>query len=146
MDKRALQIAAKVGLLLVIIGFFLPISCGKNGFEISDTLRSSGKLFSADRTASILLYVLFVSALLGVVLLLINKHFIGLDWTLFAVSSGSGLFAVSLVSKYSEFSSIQVGGYLIVLGYLVTGICLLFATYKTIRSSNRLGDGHDTST
>ncbi len=130
MNKRTLQIAAKIGLLLVVIGFFLPISCEMNGFEISDALRSSGKIFSADKNASILLYVMFVSALLGAALLLIKKHLIGLDWTIFAVSSGSGLIVISLVSKYSEFSSPQVGAYLIVLGYLVTGICLIFATFK----------------
>lgn len=131
MNKRAFQIAAKIGLLLVGIGFFLPISCDMNGFEISDALRSSGQLFSADKNASILLYVMFVSALLGVGLLLINKHYIGLDWILFAVSSGSGIIAVSLITKYSDFSSPQVGAYLIGLGYLVAGVCLIIATFTS---------------
>lgn len=130
MNKRTLQIVAKIGLLLVVIGFFLPISCDQNGFGISDSLSSSGTFFSADKTASFLLYIMFASALLGALLLPMNKHFIILDWSLFAVSIGSGLITVSLISKYSEFSSPQIGAYLIGLGYLVSAISLTLATFK----------------
>jgi hypothetical protein len=136
MDKRTLQIAAKIGLLLVVFGFLLPISCDKNGFEISDALNSSGNLFSGDTNASILLYVLFISALLGVALLLMNKHYLILDWAIFAVSIGSGIITISLVEKYSAFSTPQIGGYLMALGYLVTGICLILATWKYRSSSS----------
>jgi hypothetical protein len=136
MNRRTLQIAAKVGLMLVVFGFLLPISCDKNGFQISDSLNSSGNFFSGDTSASILLYVLFISAALGAALLLIDKHSLILDWALFAVSLGSGIISISLVEKYSAFSTPQIGGYLMALGYLVTGMCLILATWKNRSSSS----------
>jgi hypothetical protein len=33
--KRKLRIISKIGLLFVIIGFFMPISCNLNGFQIA---------------------------------------------------------------------------------------------------------------
>jgi len=39
-NKTKLRILSKVGILLVFIGFFLPISCNQNGFQIAKTLET----------------------------------------------------------------------------------------------------------
>ena len=122
MNRRKLQIIAKIGFLLVVIGFFMPITCSLNGFEIAGEISDLG----GNDEAVILLYILFGSALLGGIFLFLNRHSLVTDWIIFIVCFGSGLITYSLVNKMA--GKLQGGGYLIIIGWIVTGISLLVAT------------------
>ncbi|MDR2954706.1 MAG: hypothetical protein LBV43_06465 [Prevotella sp.] len=54
----------KVGFLLVIIGFFMPVSCQMNGFELADTFMSMGDSVRL----VILLYGVFICAFIGLII------------------------------------------------------------------------------
>ena len=124
MNRRQLQIIAKIGLLLVVIGFFMPITCSLNGFEIAGEISDLGE----NDGVVILLYILFGSALVGGILLFLNRHSLGIDWTIFIVCVGSGLIAYSSVSEMA--GKLQGGGYLIIIGWIVAGISLIVASTK----------------
>ena len=124
MDRRKLQIIAKIGLLVVLIGFLMPITCDLNGFEIAGELLDMG----GNGGIVFLLFILFGSALIGGILLLLQKHSLGIDWTVFIICVGSGLITYSSLNKMA--GKLQGGGYLIILGWIVAGISLVVATIK----------------
>jgi hypothetical protein len=71
--KLNFRLIAKIGFLLVIFGFFMPIACDQNGFQIADYLREDeGETFYA-----LLMYLLVISALIGVIIgvLLCKRQF-----------------------------------------------------------------------
>jgi hypothetical protein len=125
---------SKIGLLLVVIGFFLPVACDSNGFDIA-----SG-LMKANRTQwqGILLYVMFISAAVGVVLCVLAflKIFSDprIDWIAVCLCTLSGL--IILIAQISNvgferlFKSLQVGGILIVIGLLLALICQLLGSRR----------------
>jgi len=80
MDKTTLRIIGKIGLLMVIIGFCMPVSCNLNGFQIAEYASSMGGINSL----SIGLYGIFVFSCIGIILLLLlvmKKSFsMGWDW------------------------------------------------------------------
>ena len=53
------RIYSKIGLLFVIIGFFMPISCNLNGFQIAKTLET----FGGPNLLSISFYLIFICVL-----------------------------------------------------------------------------------
>jgi hypothetical protein len=77
--KTRLRVISKFVLLLVVIGFFMPISCNLNGFKLAD-IPQMETLFKG------LLYTVFISALIGVVIgvMLVNhtKVDVKYDWLL----------------------------------------------------------------
>jgi hypothetical protein len=106
----------------VIIGFFNPITCDLNGFQLagSDMVQSS---------LSFALYLLFFTAVVGLILgviLMLNKKIPGVvDWVVILLCLCSGL--IPLFMNWGEYEY-QVGFYLIMVGYaaiLVTQIVSL---------------------
>ena len=110
---------AKIGLLLVVIGFFMPVACDRNGFEIAKALNKADETVSA-----ILLYVLFASAAagvaVGVLLLMKNKIKAYVDWVclLACIGSGLALYLPRLDDKIKL--DLQAGAYFILLGWIVS--------------------------
>ena len=112
------RILAKIGLLLVVFGFFMPIACDHNGFEIAKSLNKLDETGSA-----ILLYVLFASAAagvaVGVLLLMKNKIKVYVDWAclLACIGSGLALYLPRLDDKIKP--DLQTGAYFILLGWII---------------------------
>ena len=50
----------KIGFLLVFFGFFMPVACDMNGFQLADSGLASNALI-------LVLYGLFVSSILGII-------------------------------------------------------------------------------
>jgi hypothetical protein len=99
----------KWGFLLVVIGFFMPVSCSMNGFQIAEY---------AAVEVSLALYGLFFSALVGLIIgiLLIAKKAIPvlLDRIVALICVGSGF--ILLLETIKEGFELQSGGYVILLG------------------------------
>jgi len=91
---------AKFCFIFVIIGFFMPMACDMNGFQIADKFIENGK-----QDYAFLLYALFGSAILGVIfgILLLAKGRIPkiIEWTIILVCIFSGLI-LYFTQKYNQ--------------------------------------------
>jgi hypothetical protein len=116
--KASFRFFGKIGFLLVVIGFFMPIACDSNGFEIAKSLNKIDETVSA-----ILLYVLFAAAaagvLVGVLLLLKAKVKVYVDWVCLLACIGSGLYLYlpRLQDKFRP--DLQTGAYIILVGWII---------------------------
>jgi hypothetical protein len=121
------RILSRIGFLLVIIGFFMPVACEMNGFQIANYMFQSGE----GTLAGILIWVLFLAALAGLILgiaLLMNKQPpMKFDWLALGVSVVSGLI---IYFKYLSEIQLQSGGYVIAVGWVVALVCLLLEMKK----------------
>jgi ABC-type spermidine/putrescine transport system permease subunit II len=108
----------------VIIGFFMPICCDQNGFELanSDTVKAS---------LTIALYVLFISAIVGLIIgvfLLMKKNIpVVVDWLIILVCVLCGLIPFFINMNEYEF---QTGLYMILVGYALILITQVVSLIK----------------
>jgi len=128
--KLNFRIIAKAGLLLVVFGFFMPVACSMNGFELARSMDSFGKT-----SIAIGLYVVFFAALAGCVigaLLLANRNVSStLDWICVLASIGGGLFFIVPSSGNGNSVSFQSGAYVILVGWIIAVVGqLLYRTDK----------------
>jgi len=116
--KVSFRTLSKVGFLLVVIGFFMPIACDQNGFEIAKFLNKGN-----DTLSMILMYVLFAAAvagvLVGVLLLLKNKVKVSVDWLCLLLSIGSGLYLYFFKFESPDLSRLQTGACVILVGWVI---------------------------
>jgi len=116
--KVSFRAFGKIGFLLVVIGFFMPIACDSNGFEIAKSLNKMDETVKA-----VLMYVLFAAAvagvLVGVLLLLKNKINVSIDWVclLACIGSGLALYLPRLDDKFKP--DLQTGAYVILIGWVI---------------------------
>lgn len=98
----------KIGFLLVIIGFFMPVACDGNGFEIA---KEGGGLGFA-------LYGLFVSAIAGVIvgvlLLARAKVPVLVDWVIVVACACCGF--IPFFYYIDKIDLYQVGVYVMLTG------------------------------
>jgi len=117
-SKVSFRTFGKIGFLLVVIGFFMPIACNQNGFEIAKAMNQMDETLSM-----ILLYALFAAAiagvLVGVVLLLKSKIKVSVDWLCLLVSIGSGLYLYFNKFNSPDISKLQTGAYIILIGWII---------------------------
>ena len=117
---------AKLCFLVVIIGFFMPMACEQNGFQLANSeLTSSG--------TSIALYVLFITAILGLVIgvLLFMKKGLPViaDWVVIAVCVGSGL--IPFFANLGEMGEYyQSGVFVILVGYALIVVAQVISLVK----------------
>jgi len=113
----------KVGFVLVIIGFFLPVACDSSGFEIAQ--RGEG-------AESLLLWGLLISAAVGVivgVMSLLNVSIpVVIDWLVLIVCSCCGL--IPFFKNLDNLDYFQVGAYVILGGIIVSWVCQLVSLGK----------------
>jgi len=127
--KLSFRFIAKIGLLLVVIGFFMPIACDQNGFEIAKGMNKGDNTFSA-----ILMYVLFAAAAVGVVvgvlLLLRSKVKVYVDWICVLASIGSclALYLPRLNDRIKP--DLQAGAYVILAGLIIALAAQLYSKIK----------------
>lgn len=118
---------SKLALLLVVIGFFMPISCNLNGYElISFFAFGEGN----DFLAGLLLIVCFLSVAASLFYSLANKfdfetESAEMDWGFLAVSVGSFVLAVL---KIGSFGELQIGACFIFAGWFLSGLFLFDAS------------------
>ena len=114
--KVSFRILGKIGFLLVVLGFLMPIACGQNGFELAQTMNDMDGTVSA-----ILLYVMFVAALagcgVGVMLLMKKKIKVYIDWVCLLACIGSGL--ILYLPKIEDKIDLQSGAYIILIGWII---------------------------
>jgi len=118
--KLNLRILSKLALLLVVFGFFMPMSCDFNGFQIADHA-SERPLFA------VMMYIIFFSAVISIALgYRIYKNLpsaIFLDIALLASGVASGL-TLYFNAMYGELR-MQIGCYCIIVGWVLSGLFLL---------------------
>ncbi|MFW6312620.1 MAG: hypothetical protein ACOC2N_01900 [Spirochaetota bacterium] len=127
MNRRTLQSIAKIGLLLVVIGFLMPISCGKNGFELANTFLDISGEGSSVYLAGILTYFIFIFSLAGVASFWLKPSLVR-DWAVLVLSFGSALGCYLLLKgSVPMVGDPQAGVYMMALGWLITAVSLVWA-------------------
>jgi ribosomal protein L40E len=115
----------KFGFLLAIMGFFMPVACDKNAFQLIEYV---------DTTSTVLIIGLFTLAIIGfiVCLLLLAKTDIpaGVDWVIILACVGMGIGLLSM----NELE-LQYGAYVIISGFSVV-LFFQFISIFTDNSSN----------
>ena len=124
-----LKVVGKIGFLLVFIGFFMPVACDQNGFELA-------KYFIEDNfIIGILMYLVFISAIVGVILgilLMQNKEVDkGFEWICLIVCMSSGL--IVYFTQLEDGPKLQSGAYMILTGWIIT---LIFQIIPELNSTN----------
>ncbi len=134
MEKKLFLIISKVGLLVVIFGFFMPVSCGKSGFELAKSLRGLGSEGSTFYIASFLFILMFVSAVVGVGLLVLRGSQLQWDWVALLTGMGSGIVAYLMLQSKGAIvrsimeGSMNIGSYLIIAGWGIGTVALVMAS------------------
>lgn len=123
------RLYSKFALLLVVFGFFMPVACNQNGFELAEILVKTDKsLF-----LGILMYVLFVAAVLGVIigimLLMKKKVNVAYDWITILVSIGSGLIVYFKLFEKAK-DALQTGAWVILIGWIVALVFMLIPSKR----------------
>jgi predicted permease len=115
--ERNFRIIGKIGLLLVIFGFFMPIACDQNGFQLGNYMIENNAVMSG-----LLLYLLVLSAVAGAVIgvLLLMKKYVKpiADWVAVIVCIVSGLI-VYFTQLRSNALELQYGAYIILAGWII---------------------------
>jgi len=147
MNKTNLRILSKLGLLLVVIGFFMPISCNLNGFQIA---QAESEVFGLN-FISVSLYSVFIFSCIGLLLLFVlllsqRKYSIAYDWINLIIIIFSFLIFIAIQTQNAEelstFISLQLqyGAYVIFLGVLVSFVSLLFASMSKEENMKNIED------
>ncbi|MCL2443714.1 MAG: hypothetical protein FWD13_09685 [Treponema sp.] len=108
------RILAKIALILVVIGFFMPISCNLNGFQIAKAYMEGNKVI-----VGLLFYIVFISALAGIalgVLLFLNKISLNPLIDLIVVGVCTGTILILLITQKNH--GLQIGAIFAILGGL----------------------------
>ena len=123
------RVIAKLALILVIIGFFMPVACDRTGLQIAD--------FYMDRDSpinGILMYITFLSAIIGVaigILLLMRKRLASnIDWIVIIACIASGLIVYFSTALSDQNIRLQTGAYLILAGWIVALAAQLYSKMK----------------
>jgi len=110
------RLIAKLGLLLVIIGFFMPVACNRNGLEIANFMVNNKHVVEG-----LLTYVLLISAIIGVLIgvsIIMNKGVSkSLDWLVIIVCIASGL--IVYLGSLKNIPKLQTGAYVILIGWII---------------------------
>lgn len=117
---------SKLALLLVCFGFFMPVSCDMNGVDLAKMLYHMDSI-----DYSILIWVVFISASLSIILSLfyiekMEEEPLVIDWVLLAGTVLGGLFSLGRLSR--EYFNLQVGAYVIIIGWIMSFIFLIKAS------------------
>ncbi|HCC36455.1 MAG TPA: hypothetical protein DEQ14_01910 [Treponema sp.] len=126
--SMSLRSIGKLGFLLVLIGFLMPVACDMNGFDLADMFMEMDSAGNA-----VLLYGVFFLALAGLVigaLLIMNKSVpIAADWVILLACIGCGL-GVYFGALSEDSVKLQSGAYMIVVGWAVVLVAQLISNVK----------------
>jgi len=123
--KLSFRIIGKIGLLLVIFGFFMPVACELNGFQVANFMTKNSAVMSG-----LLLYLLILAAVAGVVIgvLLLMKKDVNpiVDWIVIIVCIASGL--IVYFTQLKNEVKLQYGAYVILVGWIVALVAQIIST------------------
>ncbi len=124
--KSKWMIFSKISLLLVCIGFFMPVSCDLNGVNLA-------KMFNKMQSPvyAILIWIVLIAAILSIVISLfyiknLKKEPLIADWILLSGSIFGGLFSLGRMNR--EYFNLQAGAYVIIVGWILSLIFLILAS------------------
>lgn len=117
---------SKISLLLVCLGFFMPVSCDMNGVDLArmfNQMQSPGY--------AILIWLVLITAIISIIFTLthtkdLEKESVIVDWILLGGSISGGLFSLGRMSR--EYFNLQVGSYVIIAGWILSLIFLIIAS------------------
>lgn len=117
---------SKISLLLVCLGFFMPVSCDMNGVDLArmfNQMQSPGY--------AILIWLVLITAIISIIFTLthtkdLEKESVIVDWILLGGSISGGLFSLGRMSR--EYFNLQVGAYVIIAGWILSLIFLIIAS------------------
>lgn len=117
---------SKISLLLVCLGFFMPVSCDMNGVDLArmfNQMQSPGY--------AILIWLVLITAIISIIFTLthtkdLEKESVIVDWILLGGSIFGGLFSLGRMSR--EYFNLQVGAYVIIAGWILSLIFLIIAS------------------
>lgn len=118
---------SKISLLLVCLGFFMPVSCDMNGVDLArmfNQMQSPGY--------AILIWLVLITAIISIIFTLTHtkdlekESVIVDDWILLGGSISGGLFSLGRMSR--EYFNLQVGAYVIIAGWILSLIFLIIAS------------------
>ena len=139
--KSTLRIIGRVALLLVVMGFFMPIGCNQNGFQIAEYStnidKSIGAMTGSTSGVGVWLYVLFFVSLIGglmIIPLVRNKKIhIGIDWVSLIIPV---VCVIVLLSKLKDITGgslgdlkLQIGGNVIIIGLIVSLLAIITESF-----------------
>jgi RNA polymerase subunit RPABC4/transcription elongation factor Spt4/small basic protein len=117
--RRNFRIIGKVGFLLAAMGFFMPVACDMNAFQLIEYV---------DTTSSVFIIGLFILALVGLIIgaLLLMKKDVpnSIDWLIVIVSTISGIILLS-----RNDLELQYGAYIIITGFIIALIAQIISTF-----------------
>ena len=146
LKKSRFRILSKVALLLVVFGFFMPVACNQNGFQMADMGFKLGRSGSPAVISAIFLYILFLSALISIGFTIYTyvtekKIKTVLDVPCLLVSIGTGIFAYLVFTENDIriFEAMQSGGYSIIIGWVSSaGFLIADTIYSKNNNSEKL--------
>jgi len=120
---------AKFGLVLVIIGFFMPVACDMDGFKLADRFMDRDNVLQG-----LLTYLMFGAAVAGVVLgvmLMMGRGLgVNIDWIVIITCIASGLIVYLSTALSDNNVKLQNGAYFILAGWIVSLGLQIFSTMK----------------
>ncbi len=119
---------SKIALLLVCIGFFMPVSCNGNGIDLTRMFWS----MEAKQYAVFMILVL-VAALLSIIFSLFFKEKLDeeplvVDWALLCACIGGGVLSLGRICINYSFQFLQIGAFVIIVGWILSLIFLILAS------------------
>ena len=117
---------SKVSLLLVCFGFFMPVSCDMNGIDLARLLNQM-----QSQEYAILIWLVLITAVLSILISLffikeLKKEPIVIDWILLGGSVFCGLYSLGRMNR--EYFDLQIGAYIIIVGWILSLIFLIIAS------------------
>lgn len=137
MNKKTIKMISKLALFFVVFGFFQPVACSQNGFELAKVFidYENAKCI----IAAIGLYLLFFSAVFSILYtlyLLIKKDDINsqktlkIDFLLLLISIVGGLTTFFFLIDEFDIDVLERGSYFILIGWIISAIFLLLSREK----------------
>ncbi len=130
---KTFKLLSKIALLLVVFGFFQPVACDQQGFELAESLMEMGEVNYT--VSAIGLYIAFFAAAISILvtlfLLIARKDICSpktnkIDFALLFASIVGGLVTFFFVISEFEFDFINHGFYIIIAGWVLSLIFSFF--------------------
>jgi len=126
--KLIVRSIGKFGFLLAVMGFFMPVACDKNAFQLIEYVEAPAPVF---------IIGLFILALVGIIigiLLLMKKNVpIFVDWIIILACTGIGIGLLTMNNL-----DLQYGAYVIIAGFSVELLFLLIASFMSNTGSSNI--------
>jgi hypothetical protein len=128
--KLNLRIIGRFGFLLAVMGFFMPVACDMNAFQLVEHL---------DAPNNVLVISLFILALIGslIGLLLIMKMNVPIlvDWLIIITCACIGIYL--LITNELD---LQYGAYIIISGFVISLIFILISSFMNVTNKSTISD------